>query len=229
MSRYEISHVSRYYYSKPVQGCVMSLCLKPRDDAAQRLLSFELTTVPPSSMNSEADSFGNTKHVLNINQEHEALEIAALSTVETMAPAPVAGRLGAGAMGGNAFFARLVRVLGLHASERVDRADRRPRRLRGPAGHQGRGRPPGSAHRALGRAPPRPRIRPREHDGSLADRPHPGERPGSVPGLRARHDRHCALLGAHPAATSPVMFRRSPAAWRRHRRLMPGSNACCQA
>ncbi len=97
MSRYEISHVSRYYYSKPVQGCVMSLCLKPRDDAAQRLLSFELTTVPPSSMNSEADSFGNTKHVLNINQEHEALEIAALSTVETMAPAPVAGRLGAGA------------------------------------------------------------------------------------------------------------------------------------
>ena len=96
-SRYEISHVSRYFYSLPLRGCVMSLCLKPRDDAAQRLLSFELTTVPPSSMNSETDSFGNTKHVLDIHREHEALEIAALSTVETMAAAPISGHLGAGA------------------------------------------------------------------------------------------------------------------------------------
>ena len=95
--RYEISHVSRYSYSVPVRGCVMALCLEPRDDATQRLLNFGVSTDPPSSMNSEADSFGNVRHVLNIHREHEALEIAALSTVETSAAAPPSGPLGAGA------------------------------------------------------------------------------------------------------------------------------------
>ena len=93
-TRYEISHVSRYSYSVPVRGCVMALCLEPRDDADQRLLDFEITTVPPSSMNSETDSFGNTKHVLNIHREHESLEIAAKSRVEVSGSAPPQGPLG---------------------------------------------------------------------------------------------------------------------------------------
>ena len=94
---YEISHVSRYSYASPMRGCVMSLCLTPRDEPRQRLWSFELSTAPPSSMNPETDSFGNTKHLLNIHREHEALEIAALSTVETEASAQPSGPLGAGA------------------------------------------------------------------------------------------------------------------------------------
>ena len=94
---YEISHVSRYSYASPMRGCVMSLCLTPRDEPRQRLWSFELSTTPPSSMNPETDSFGNTKHVLNIHREHEALEIAALSTVETSGADPTSGPLGAGA------------------------------------------------------------------------------------------------------------------------------------
>ena len=96
-TRYEISHVSRYRYASPVRGCVMSLCLTPRDEPRQRLWSFELSTTPPSSLNAETDSFGNTKHVLNVHREHEALEIAALSTVETEASGPPSGPLGAGA------------------------------------------------------------------------------------------------------------------------------------
>ena len=68
-TRYEISHVSRYLYASPVRGCVMSLCLKPRDEPGQRLLRFEIATNPLSSMNSETDCFGNTKHVLNIHRE----------------------------------------------------------------------------------------------------------------------------------------------------------------
>ena len=96
---YEISHVSRYSYASPMRGCVMSLCLTPRDEPRQRLWSFELSTTPPSSMNPETDSFGNTKHVLNIHREHEALEIAALSTVETSGASDPSrrGRWGAGA------------------------------------------------------------------------------------------------------------------------------------
>ncbi len=38
-------------------------------------------------MNAEADSFGNTKHVLNIHREHRALTITARSAVEQMPPA----------------------------------------------------------------------------------------------------------------------------------------------
>ena len=95
-TRYEISHVSRCLYASPVRGCVMSLCLKPRDEPGQRLLRFEIATNPLSSMNSETDCFGNTKHVLNIHREHEALEIVALSAIETAATAPPSGSLGAG-------------------------------------------------------------------------------------------------------------------------------------
>ena len=96
-TRYEISHVSRYLYASPVRSCVMSLCLKPRDDPGQRLLRFEIATTPFSSMNSEVDCFGNTKHVMNIHREHEALEIVALSAIETAAAVPASGALGAGA------------------------------------------------------------------------------------------------------------------------------------
>ena len=94
---YEISHVSRYRYGSPVRGSVMSVCLMPRDEPRQRLWSFEISTTPPSSMNPETDGFGNTKHVLNIHREHEALEITALSTVETAEADPPAGTLGADA------------------------------------------------------------------------------------------------------------------------------------
>ena len=86
---YEIEHVSRYLYSSPVGRCVLSLCLKPRDDAQQRLLRFDVVTDPPAPLNSETDSFGNTKHVLNIHRQHEALEITARSTVERVRATPL--------------------------------------------------------------------------------------------------------------------------------------------
>ena len=79
---YEIEHVSRYSYPSPVRHCVLSLCLKPRDDDAQRLLSFDVATDPPAPITSETDFLGNTKQVLNIHREHQALEIVSRSTVE---------------------------------------------------------------------------------------------------------------------------------------------------
>ncbi len=86
-STHDIEHVTRYCYSSPVSGCVMSLCLEPRQDAGQRLLRFDIETDPPAPMNAEADSFGNTKHVLNIHREHRALAITTRATVE-QTPAP---------------------------------------------------------------------------------------------------------------------------------------------
>ena len=94
---YDIEHVSRYTYPSPVRQCVLSLCLKPRDDAGQRLLSFDVTTDPPAPLNSETDFFGNTKQVLNIHREHGALEITSRSTVERTRPTTTPDSLGAGA------------------------------------------------------------------------------------------------------------------------------------
>ncbi len=63
----------------------MLLCLKPLENGGQQLGRFEIETKPPSAVNDEKDPFGNTRHVLNIHREHEALEIATHSTVR---PAP---------------------------------------------------------------------------------------------------------------------------------------------
>ena len=95
--RYEIEHVSRYLYTAPVQRCVMSLCLQPRDDRGQRLLHFAVSTIPSVLLNDETDSFGNTKHILNVHQEHEVLEVTTHTTVETAPVAVLPGSLGAGA------------------------------------------------------------------------------------------------------------------------------------
>ncbi len=94
---YQIEHVSRYRYSSPARHCALSLCLMPRDDARQRLLRFEIVTDPEAPQNSEADSFGNTRHVINIHREHQLLEIVSRSSVELDPPAPVPDALDAGA------------------------------------------------------------------------------------------------------------------------------------
>ena len=98
-TRYEIEHVSRYLYTAPVRDCVMSLCLKPRDDSRQRLLRFEAATAPPAPLNGELDCFGNIKHVLNVHREHDRLEITSRSTVEIAAAASLPNFLGADAWG----------------------------------------------------------------------------------------------------------------------------------
>ena len=94
---YQIEHVSRYTYSAPIRHCMLSLCLRPRSDAHQRLLSFELATEPSAAFNSETDIFGNTKHVLNVHGEHASLELVTRSTVEREKPGRLPDRLGAGA------------------------------------------------------------------------------------------------------------------------------------
>ena len=95
--RYDIEHVSRYRYTSPVRQCAMLLCLEPRADRGQRVIHFEIETHPPGSLNRERDSFGNTRHVLDVPRVECILEITARSTVETVTPAPLPERLGSGA------------------------------------------------------------------------------------------------------------------------------------
>ena len=81
--RLEIKHTSRYRYNGPVSHSVMRLCLKPLDDARQRLLRFHVETDPPAALSQETDSFGNSKHLLTLHHEHNSLEISSTSAVET--------------------------------------------------------------------------------------------------------------------------------------------------
>ena len=80
--RYRIQHTSRYFYSSPVSNSAMTLCFKPREGEGQSLLSFEIIADPSVQLTHEPDYFGNTKHFLIIHQQHDSLEISALSTVE---------------------------------------------------------------------------------------------------------------------------------------------------
>ena len=91
--RYEIEHLSRYSYTAPVQQCVMLLCLEPREDRGQRLLDFEIETSPPANLSRETDCFGNTRHLLDLHQTHQTLEIATRSTVEVAYAPPLPAHL----------------------------------------------------------------------------------------------------------------------------------------
>ena len=95
--RCDIEHVSRYRYTSPVRQCAMLLCLEPRADRGQRVIRFDIETDPPGGLNRERDSFGNTRHVLDVPRVECVLEITARSTVETVLPAPLPERLGSGA------------------------------------------------------------------------------------------------------------------------------------
>ena len=96
MVRYAIEHVSCFSYSKPVARSALWLCLQPRSDFDQHVRRFEAITDPSVPLSPETDSFGNNKHVITLNFEHNSLTITTRSEVDNItARLPTA--LGAGA------------------------------------------------------------------------------------------------------------------------------------
>ena len=71
----------------------MLLCLEPREDRGQQLLDFEIETSPPANLNRETDCFGNTRHLLDLHQKHQILEITTRSTVEVASAPPLPAHL----------------------------------------------------------------------------------------------------------------------------------------
>ena len=84
MVRYIIEHVSRYLYGTPVARSAMWLCLEPRSDFDQYVRRFESKTEPSVLLSPETDAFGNNKHVITINFEHDSLEITTRSEVDNI-------------------------------------------------------------------------------------------------------------------------------------------------
>jgi len=86
-ARYRIEHLTRFGYNSPVRRCTMSLCLRPLDGNRQQVLEFGITTSPPGRLTTEIDPFGNTRHVLTVNETHDTLEVVSVSTVDVF-PSP---------------------------------------------------------------------------------------------------------------------------------------------
>ena len=97
MVRYVIEHVSRYLYSGTVARSAMWLCLEPRSDFGQNIRSFVAKTEPMALLSPEIDAFGNNKHVVTVNFEHDALEITACSVVDNGTAVRRSTALGSGA------------------------------------------------------------------------------------------------------------------------------------
>ena len=97
MVRYAIEHVSRFMYRNTVARSAMWLCLQPRSDFDQHVRHFEATSDPSVALSPETDSFGNNKHVITINFEHNSLSITTRSEVDNITATRLPIALGPGA------------------------------------------------------------------------------------------------------------------------------------
>lgn len=79
--RLDIRHVTRYAYDTPVRMSTQYLRLTPRDDAAQKVLSWRLETPAPPTVT--VDGYGNVLHVLTLDRPTREIAVGVTGTVET--------------------------------------------------------------------------------------------------------------------------------------------------
>lgn len=85
----DVVHETVYRYARPVELAQHIAFLRPRDDAGQRLVAFELDIEPrPARRSDEPDAFGNTRTLFALNTPHDALRVTARSRVQWRPPAP---------------------------------------------------------------------------------------------------------------------------------------------
>jgi transglutaminase-like putative cysteine protease len=85
--RLHVAHTTRFLYSAKVVELYMELRVRPRDDARQRCLTFDLRVEPDSQVSSYRDSFQNYVHYLNHLAPHQRVVVTSNSLVETGSPA----------------------------------------------------------------------------------------------------------------------------------------------
>ena len=93
-SRYLVEHVSSYAYDNPVQGSLMLLRLRPRDDGRQRVLKFNLHVDPQAALTELADPFGNRCHLFNVHRRHSSTVVHSRVRVEAADAPPLPETLG---------------------------------------------------------------------------------------------------------------------------------------
>ena len=87
--QFHIKHATRYRYSRPVFCEPMTIRLRPREDAAQRLLRYNLWIDPqPAGVSDYVDVDGHTATQVWFDQPATALSIVVSSIVETLRTNP---------------------------------------------------------------------------------------------------------------------------------------------
>ncbi len=86
--RYSVRHRTTYKYGGSVTRSDHRMWLAPRATPHQQVLSFELETNPSSGiLVPETDYFGNTAHLMSLEEAHEDMWVEARSIVD-VSPAP---------------------------------------------------------------------------------------------------------------------------------------------
>jgi transglutaminase-like putative cysteine protease len=78
---FDIVHETRYSYSAPVRESVMELWLQPAELPKQRLVNFQIATLPRARMFRYRDWLGNLVYHFDVPQPHTELVIKSLATV----------------------------------------------------------------------------------------------------------------------------------------------------
>jgi transglutaminase-like putative cysteine protease len=90
--KYNIVHITEYFYREPVPLCHNVVHLKPRETVRQSVLAHTLQVKPNPIVRSErTDFFGNTVTWFSIQEPHETLRITARSAVDVKPFEPPAG------------------------------------------------------------------------------------------------------------------------------------------
>jgi transglutaminase-like putative cysteine protease len=81
--KYNVTHITEYFYSDPVPLCHNLAHLKPRDTARQTLLSYTLQVTPNPLVRAErVDFFGNLATWFSVQEPHQRMRIVSKSHVE---------------------------------------------------------------------------------------------------------------------------------------------------
>jgi transglutaminase-like putative cysteine protease len=87
MTRLTVRHETEYTYASPVEVAHHVACLRPRNDATQRLRLFDMSVSPvPGQHSVRMDAFGNSQAHFSLAVPHVELLVVAHSEVEIISP-----------------------------------------------------------------------------------------------------------------------------------------------
>ena len=93
MTRYSITHTTRYTHHSFATAAWQALHLQPRNEKEQHCDAFELQVAPhPLDLTSRFDYFGNKQHLFTLREPHRELTVTSRSVVRREEPVlPMAG------------------------------------------------------------------------------------------------------------------------------------------
>lgn len=81
---FRVRHATRFQYEAPAYESHNEVRLRPCDDPAQLVLSFEIQVAPNASIHEFRDYFGNRVHSVSIHPPHDSLVIVTTAVVERL-------------------------------------------------------------------------------------------------------------------------------------------------